>query len=533
MRIPAANFDDVPGDLPKGNVPEDVDLDALANRAIAQIDERHGLTLTQDETWRDLFAFTDTYRTIVGQDSVLSTLSKYREDADCSGFERNETVSRRGSVGPGSSWVDVDASFTFVKDGLPAHGQAILSVTRDTEGQLGLWPGSGVKTNLGMYDVLIVGGGQSGLSVAGRLQALGIRYFLLETYEALGDVWRTRYASLRWHTPREYGNLPFGRMFANDIPELVPARAIGNAHEAWAKTYRINALTDCAIECANYIGDSWQVQADHAGAKKNFEATNLVLAIGPGTMHPYRPHWGTADAVHASGFRGKVVHAKEYDHCQDWVGKGARGVCVGTANTGHDIVEDMANAGMQTTMLQQGSTFVLPGEWLLVAEGAHYNAHISNDIADQEQLTMPYKLLREIMNTNIHAGIRANPDRFDQLENAGFKLDRFGDLYTNIFTRFSGHYIDTGASTRIADGEIQMVSTSVRRLVADSLELEDELVLPCDLVVLATGYDHDFRKDAANILGAETADRMDDYHGMDCEGEIRGCAKFAGDSVEA
>ncbi|KAK6428070.1 hypothetical protein LTR95_015792, partial [Oleoguttula sp. CCFEE 5521] len=550
MRTAAAHFDDIPGDLPTGTVPEDVDLDSLAHWVLVQVNSPYSNVLTDGVVWRDLFAFTDTYRTIVGKHEVLSTFPARRKETQCGVFERTKTAPRRVSVGQQSSWVDVDASFEFLKDGLPARGRATLSVTRNAGDELCVWlmrtwlhhfedygspeiPRSGEQTcdavpKADMYDVLIVGGGQAGLSVAGRLQALGIRYVLLEKHKTLGDVWRTRYASLKWHTPKEYGNLPFGRMFADDIPELVPAKAIGNAHEAWAKKYRINSLTDCTVEQARYNGDRWQVRTRYVGMQRTFEATNLVIAIGPGSTHPHRPGWATIEAVSASGFRGKVVHAKEYDSCQEWLGKDARGACVGTANTGHDIVEDMVNAGMQTTMLQRGSTFVLPGEWLLAAEGAHYNARTSNDIADQEQFTMPYKLVREILNTNIHAGIRANPDRFNRLERAGFKLDRFGDLYTNIFTRFGGHYIDTGTSARIANRDIRMETTPARRLVADGIELEDDRVLPCDLVVLATGYDHDFRKDAESILGPEIADRMDDYHGMDPEGEIRGCAKFAG-----
>src|SRR6201999_2650924 len=102
-----------------------------------------------------------------------------------------------------------------------------------------------------------------------------------------------------------------------------------------------------------------------------------------------------------------------------------------TANTAHDIAEDMANAGMTTTMVQRNPTFVFPAEWLHSAEDVHYNSEMMSAEADRESFTYPNKVMREIINRNVHAGIKANAERFDALENSGFKIDRFGDIYNN------------------------------------------------------------------------------------------------------
>ena len=104
-----------------------------------------------------------------------------------------------------------------------------------------------------------------------------------------------------------------------------------------------------------------------------------------------------------------MLRAKGYQSCLDFVGKGARGVTVGTANTGDDVAEDMTNAGLHTTMLQRGSTMIMPGPWLLAADGAQ----IPNNIADMEQFTMPLKVVRQMINKNVHAGIKAHPEQFD------------------------------------------------------------------------------------------------------------------------
>jgi cation diffusion facilitator CzcD-associated flavoprotein CzcO len=54
------------------------------------------------------------------------------------------------------------------------------------------------------YTAVVVGAGQCGLSVAARLENLGISTLVLEKCSSIGDVWRSRYDSLETNTPRAY-----------------------------------------------------------------------------------------------------------------------------------------------------------------------------------------------------------------------------------------------------------------------------------------------------------------------------------------
>lgn len=49
--------------------------------------------------------------------------------------------------------------------------------------------------------VIILGGGQSGLEVAARLQLLGVSTLIIEKRERIGDQWRGRYEALCLHDP--------------------------------------------------------------------------------------------------------------------------------------------------------------------------------------------------------------------------------------------------------------------------------------------------------------------------------------------
>ena len=54
------------------------------------------------------------------------------------------------------------------------------------------------------YTAVVVGAGQCGLSVAARLENLGISTLVVEKLSTIGDVWRSRYESLETNTPRAY-----------------------------------------------------------------------------------------------------------------------------------------------------------------------------------------------------------------------------------------------------------------------------------------------------------------------------------------
>jgi len=122
-----------------------------------------------------------------------------------------------------------------------------------------------------------------------------------------------------------------------------------------------------------------------------------------------------------------------------------------------------------------------------------------------------------------------SPERFDALERAGFKLDRKGDIYDYLYRGFGRHYVDIGTSNRIARGQITMKNDSlVKEWTTEGLRFEDGSEIKADLIVLCTGFEHDFRGIAAAVVGQEAADAMDNTFGVDPEGELRGVYKLAG-----
>jgi putative flavoprotein involved in K+ transport len=72
------------------------------------------------------------------------------------------------------------------------------------------------------FDVLVVGAGQSGLSIAWHLARRGVRYLVIDAAPDIGHSWRTRWDSLRLFTSARYDGLP-GEGFPGD-PESYPSK---------------------------------------------------------------------------------------------------------------------------------------------------------------------------------------------------------------------------------------------------------------------------------------------------------------------
>jgi len=47
---------------------------------------------------------------------------------------------------------------------------------------------------------------------------------------------------------------------------------------------------------------------------------------------------------------------------------------------------------------------------------------------------------------------RQEPERFDALQRAGFLTERYGSMTHHIYNLFGKHYMDVGASAKIAKG---------------------------------------------------------------------------------
>lgn len=439
--------------------------------------------------WRDTFALTGSLRTFYTSASIVKGWSSTLANRRAKDFTFVPGRLRPVQIGE-NGWVDVQ--FTFKVQAAPsAHCRGVLSVIRDDQGTWKIWlirtvldqleetssvdtlawidseersfatPVKRIHDNEGangvdpskqsakIYDCVIVGAGQAGLSSAGRLEALGVSsYVILERNAKIGDNWKNRYDSARLHTPREFSHLPFDRTFFG-YQEFLTKDDLARGYQEFAQRTGIDRKVwlSATLESGSWDEHAkiWTLHVEKGGVK-TIQSRNIIMAVGAGGQVPTMPSLpGRLD------FQGTVMHSADYKSADVW--KGKAGIVVGTANTAHDVAQDMVEAGLSSiTMVQRARTYVMPATYYKAFSDVSYNTNIPTSEADFESFSMPYAVVRVVANQVLNGMASQEPARFDALEAAGFRVARYGDIWYQIGEKSGGHYMDVGCSELISKG---------------------------------------------------------------------------------
>ncbi|GAA4697592.1 putative flavoprotein involved in K+ transport [Promicromonospora umidemergens] len=125
-------------------------------------------------------------------------------------------------------------------------------------------------------DVLVIGGGQAGLSMGERLRRTGREFTILEAGDRVGHSWRSRWDSLRLFTPARYAHLP-------GMPLPVPPwsypgkETIAHHLEEYAAELHLPVEVGTRVTALRRTGRGFSAETT-AGP---WEAAHVVVATGP------------------------------------------------------------------------------------------------------------------------------------------------------------------------------------------------------------------------------------------------------------
>ena len=333
--------------------------------------------------------------------------------------------------------------------------------------------------------VLVIGGGQSGLSIAARLKQLNVDTLIVDREKRIGDNWRKRYHALTLHNQVQVNHLPYLH-FPPNWPTYIPKDKLANWFEAYVEAMELNFWTETEFEGGSYDDKEqrWTVTLRRGdGSKRIMHPRHVVLATGVSGIPNVPEIPGLKD------FAGKVLHSSRYDDGENW--KGKRAIVIGTGNSGHDIAQDLYSSGAEVTLFQRSSTLVVSIEPSAQLVYAPYNEGTLED-NDLIAVSMPLKLARRSHALTAEKSRALDQELLEGLERVGFKLD-FGEDNTGwqfkYLTRGGGYYFNVGCSDLIIKGDIALKQFSdLDRFTADGARMKDGETVKADLVVLATGY---------------------------------------------
>ncbi|KAH7153638.1 hypothetical protein EDB81DRAFT_841793 [Dactylonectria macrodidyma] len=374
-------------------------------------------------------------------------------------------------------------------------------------------------------DVLILGAGQAGLTIAARLKAIGVNALMIDRCQRVGDTWRKRYHQLVLHDPVWFDHLPYIK-FPPQWPIFTPKDKLAGFFEAYVNLLELNVWTGAEIATSKWNPQTkrWTVSVKRqieAGVEetRDLHPRHIIQATG---------HSGKMNMPNIKGldvFQGdRICHSSEFRGAREG-SEGKKAVVVGCCNSAHDICQDFLEKGYHVTMVQRSTTCVITtksttdGLKPLYEEGGP-----EVDDADLLFHSLPASVLKAIQ-----VGVTAKQNQWDAdilrgLREAGFKVDKGPDdagLFIKYMQRGGGYYIDVGASQLIADGKINLKQgQELEEVLPRGLKFADGSELEADEIIFATGYGN-MRTETRQIFGDEVANSVDDVWGYNAEGETR------------
>ena len=187
------------------------------------------------------------------------------------------------------------------------------------------------------HEVIVVGGGQAGLSVGYHLQRLGVPFVILDARPRVGDAWRDRWDSLHLFTPRRYDaldGLPFPGV-ANDFPTK---NEMADYLEAYATRFNLPVRTSTRVERLTREGGRYTVEA----GGRRLEANHVVVAMSS-YQRGITPRF-------AGQLDPSVTQLHSVDYRRPSQLPMGDVLIVGAGNSGAEIAVDLARSGRRVWM---------------------------------------------------------------------------------------------------------------------------------------------------------------------------------------
>lgn len=127
-----------------------------------------------------------------------------------------------------------------------------------------------------MYDTLIIGSGQAGISIGYYLKKTNQKFLIIDKASEIGDSWKERYDSLVLFTPRMYNSLPDIKMEGD--PHGFPNKdEVADYLRNYVEEYDIPVRLHTEVINVIKQNETFIVKTKD----EKFETINLVIASGP------------------------------------------------------------------------------------------------------------------------------------------------------------------------------------------------------------------------------------------------------------
>ncbi|MDG1805161.1 FAD-dependent oxidoreductase [Flavicella sp.] len=232
------------------------------------------------------------------------------------------------------------------------------------------------NSELEIYDTIIIGGGQAGLSVAYFLQKTKLKYLILDNQSEPGGAWQHTWDSLKLFSPAQYSSLSGWQMPAteNEYPTKLEFL---NYLSNYEKRYDFPIKRDTIVINVSKKNDFFQLETNNG----LFLCKTLVSATGAANS-PYIPEYHNAHL-----FKGKQIHSINYKCPNDLHNQ--KVLLVGAGNSGSQILAEVSKTTQTTWVTIEPPVFLpehIDGRYLFIQANNSYLKKSSNTKSEKISL---------------------------------------------------------------------------------------------------------------------------------------------------
>ena len=543
----------------------DTEKNTLANRveawlrdfetALSASDQNAVAALFEpDSHWRDLLAFTWNIETVSGAEVIAAALCARNTSMAPGSFRLGDGAAPPRMTMRGGREDVLEAVFTFATkigpcegvvrfladptDSSPIRAWTIMTALAEMTGfeeSIGAARPTGHaysrdfsgpnwldRRNIAVAyedrdpEVLVVGGGQAGLSIAARLTQLGVDTLVVDGEDRIGDNWRKRYHALVLHNQVQVNHLPY-MPFPPNWPTYIPKDKLAGWFEYYAEAMEINFWTKTEFAGGTYDGDTgrWTVDLKQPGGTRSLHPRHIVMATSVSGI-PNLPEIPTLDR-----FDGEVIHSSAYDGAGGREGKHV--LILGTGTSAHDMAQDLQSNGATVSLIQRGATSVINVEPSAQLPYTLYDEGLPLATTDLIATATPFVPLRSAHRKMAEQSTLLDRELLESLENAGFRIDHddTDGWQFKFMRRGGGYYFNVGCSDLIVEGKVGLVQyDDIETFTSGGVTLRNGDFIAADAVILATGFKGPEAL-VRSLLGDDVAERVGPIWGFGDGQELR------------
>lgn len=214
------------------------------------------------------------------------------------------------------------------------------------------------------FDVIVIGGGQSGLAMGYYLRRSELSYIILDNQKEQGGAWLHTWKSLRLFSPAQWSSLP--GMIMTGGSDYYPTRDVTIEYlKFYEEKYKLSVKRPVEVRNVQKHDGAFILETSDGV----YHSKTIVSATGS-FDNPYIPRF---DGIEL--FKGQVLHSSQYQSPEEFADK--RVAIVGEGNSGAQILAEVSKVTGTIWITQKEPRFLpdhIDGRFLFDAATQMYEA---------------------------------------------------------------------------------------------------------------------------------------------------------------